>query len=116
MLVTRGNVPEISIGLFKNNCSVTHYRVRGIKWKTNSLDEQENLPHEVILDIDTDSVNIYMEAELEKYISKALCKEFKYSHDGWKTHCRLTDISKKVESREEIRLNRQMKRIMYYAS
>lgn len=113
MLVTRGNIPEISIGFFKNENSVTHYRVRGIKWNAKSLDELEELPSEVILDIDMDSVNIYMESELEKHISKALTKEFGYSHDGWKTHCRLSEISKKIESGEEKRINHEIERLLY---
>lgn len=113
MLATKGNVPEISIGFFKNKSSITHYRVRGIKWDAKTLEEQENLPHEVTLDIDTDSVNIYMESELEKHIVKALVKAFGYTLKGWKTHCRLNDISKKIETKEEKALNSRIKRLMH---
>ncbi len=113
MLVTKGTIPKISLDFFKNKSSVTHYRVRGIKWDAKTLEEQEKLPHEVTLDIDTDSVNIYMESELEKYIAKVLFKVFGYTLKGWKTHCRLNDISKKIETKEEKALNNQIKRLMY---
>lgn len=113
MLVTKTNLVKESIGFFKDNSSLAHYTVRGIKWNTKTLDELEELPYEVVLDINMDKVNIYMEAELEEFIEKELTKAFGYSHSGWKTHYRLNEISKHIEDREESRLNHEIERILH---